>query len=451
VSGTGPELDTLRDCLEGAIPAIIATCGADGMPNVSYVSQVHYVDAGHVALSFQFFNKTRRNVLENPGVTLLLTHPGTGAIYQMQAQYLRTETAGPLFESMRAKLAGIASHTGMTGVFRLRGSDVYRAGSIVRIPGGERNAPLPRRNLLAAVRQACQGMPGAADLESLFERSLEALSSGFDIRHAMILLADEPGTGLYAVASRGYERSGVGSEIRLGEGVIGMAARECTAIRINYSTTEYAYGRAMRDSLSPGDRQDVVSTEIPFPGLPQPGSQLAVPIAGPGRLLGVLYVEDPEPGRFSWDHEDALVAFAGQLGTCMQLLKATAESSEEVRAARTRQLNPSGKPLTVRRYAANDSVFLGEDYLIKGVAGAIFWKLVVDYVRAGRTEFTNRELRLDPSIRLPEVSENLEARLILLERRLAERGDNVRIEKTGRGRFRLVVRRPLELAEIAAH
>ena len=83
-------------------------------------------------------------------------------------------------------------------------------------------------------------------------------------------------------------------------------------------------------------------------------------------------------------------------------------------------------------------MFLDDDYLIKGVAGAIFWKLVRDYARGGRTEFTNRELRLDPTIRLPDISDNLEARLMLLQRRLAERAPFLRIEKTGRGRFRLV-------------
>ena len=41
-----------------------------------------------------------------------------------------------------------------------------------------------------------------------------------------------------------YEDSGVGSEIPLGHGVVGVAARERAPIRIGHATTEYAYGRA---------------------------------------------------------------------------------------------------------------------------------------------------------------------------------------------------------------
>jgi len=104
--------------------------------------------------------------------------------------------------------------------------------------------------------------------------------------------------------------------------------------------------------------------------------------------------------------------------------------------------------VTVRYFPVDQSVFLGHDYLIKGVAGAILWRLLRDYAREHRTEFTNRELRLDPAIRLPDIADNLEARLVLLQRRLLERSPHLRIEKTGRGRFRICVQRPVQLVDI---
>lgn len=91
--------------------------------------------------------------------------------------------------------------------------------------------------------------------------------------------------------------------------------------------------------------------------------------------------------------------------------------------------------MTVRHYGENDSIFLDNDYLIKGVAGSILWTLLRDYSNQQRTEFTNRELRLDSRVRLPDFSDNLEARLLLLGKRLTERNAGILIEKAGRGRM----------------
>jgi hypothetical protein len=443
-------LDAIRACLEGGVPSTVATCAADGTPNVSVVSQVHYVDRGHVALSFQFFNKTRQNVLANSRAAVLVIHPETAAQYRLELEYLRTETAGPLFENMKAKLAGIASHTGMSGVFRLQGSDIYRVLEIVAVPGNPLPLPPPRRNMLSALRLCAERMTQVGDLGRLLDDALAAIDELLDVRHAMVLMLDGSGRRLYTVASRGYPLSGVGSEVAVGCGVIGVAAAERTPIRIMHMTSEYSYGRAIRESVEKAGLGGTLETAIPFPGLADSRSQLAVPIAGGGRLLGVLYVESPEDLRFGYDDEDALVAIAAQLGMAIHALQQTAETHDDAPPPASDKVAADGAPVVIRHYAADDSVFIGDDYLIKGVAGAIVGKLVRDHLAGGRTEFTNRELRLDPTIRLPDISDNLEARLVLLERRLAERGAFLRIEKTGRGRFRLVVGRPVKLVEMPA-
>lgn len=441
-------VDAIRDCLEGAVPSTIATCAPDGTPNVTYVSQVDYVDARHVALSFQFFNKTRENILANPHATVAVVHPGTGQAYQVYLRYLRTEAEGPLFQRMKAKLAGIASHTGMAGVFKLRGADVYRVERIEAVPGRTVPTAGPSRNLLAALRAACARLNASADLGALFDAALEALEEHFGVRHAMVLMQDAESRRLYTVATHGYAASGIGSEIALGDGVIGVAAEQRAPIRIAHMTSEYAYGRTQREGATQAGLADRLQREIPFAGLPEAHSQLAVPILSGGRLAGVLYVESPEDRRFSYDDEDALVALAAHLGTSMQLLRQAEDEDAEAREpgapAPTR-----GATVTVRRYAFDDSVFLDDDYLIKGVAGAILWRLLSEHARSGRVDYSNRELRLDPTLRLPDVADNLEARLILLARRLAERCDYLGIDKTGRGRFRLRVARPLKLVETA--
>ena len=119
---------------------------------------------------------------------------------------------------MKAKLAGIASHTGMAGVFRLHGADIYRVLDVEPVPGVRCPAPAPQRQSAGrAARVAAAARRAATDLAALLERRSPRSTAHFDIRHAMVLMLDGAGRRLYTVASRGYAASGVGSEIAFGQ------------------------------------------------------------------------------------------------------------------------------------------------------------------------------------------------------------------------------------------
>jgi adenylate cyclase len=265
----------------------------------------------------------------------------------------------------------------------------------------------------------------------------------------MVLMSDPGGERLYTVASRGYSQSGVGAEIHPGDGVIGAAALARTPIRISHATSEFGYGRAARELAASRGMVAGIVDEIPFPGMPESQSQIAVPMLAGGQLIGMLFAESPATGRFGYEEEDALCVLASVVANSADLYEPLPEpADDQPRAAQPPPTAPAGAPVRIRHYAENDSIFVDEDYLIKGVAGAILWRLARGYAEEHRTEYSNRELRLDPSIRLPDLSENLEARLILLQRRLEERCPALGIEKTGRGRFRFCVRRPIQLVDI---
>jgi adenylate cyclase len=436
-------LGHIRPALEGAIPAVMATCSPEGEPNVTFLSQVQYVDEGHVALSYQFFNKTRRNVLSNPRAHLTVMHPHTGQIYRLRLRYLRTEASGALFEQMRAHLEGIASHTGMAGTFRLLGADIYAVEELETLPCKTLAAPASVHPL-AALRRVSAAMAQCADTGALVDQVLDALVCELGIEHVLLLIYDEPGARLYAVGSRGYPASGVGAEIALGDGVIGMCAKARTPIRISWATQAYRYTRAIRDQALLDGAGNELLTEIPYPGLADPHSQLGLPLLHAGRLCGVLFVESEQDLHFSYDHEDALAVLAAQLAASLQAMQEppAADAGDGLAAAAPAA---AGAVLRVRCYLPTHSIFIGDSYITKGVAGAILYCLLKEHAATGKLAFSNRELRLYPEIRLPDVVDNLEARLILLRRRLAEQDTGIAIDKCGRGKIQLVLAGPVEL------
>jgi adenylate cyclase len=444
-------VEHLRPACEGVIPAVLATADANGIPNVTYLSCAHVVDNERIALSNQFFSKTARNIMENPRASLLLIDPRDYGEYRVTLRYERTDRHGPAFEALRRDVDTVAALQGMQDVFRLRAADVYRIMHIERVRAGtiDPEHASPDGTSIggpAEIAELSMRLGRAPDLDTLVATALRGLADLLGFEHSILMLVDETRTRLYTIASHGYAAEGVGSEVALGEGTIGVVADQCRAVRVSNVTQARKYARAVRASFE-AEGQVGPGAEIPMPGLERAESQLAVPAMAMGRLVGVLMVESDLKLAFDDGDEAILSVVAGMLASAIEI-DLVRERTEIGEATPTRAPAPQVRAVPtahVRFFAVDGSVFLGTDYLIKGVAGRILWSLLNQYASEGREEFTNREVRLDSSLDLPEFRDNLESRLILLKRRLEEREAPIRIEKTGRGRFRLVVDAPLQL------
>ena len=450
-------LSDLPQCFQGVVPSIIATADAAGIPNVTYLSQVYYVDERHVALSCQFFNKTRRNLDDNPRACVEIYDPMTLQSYRLRLKFLRSEKSGALFDAMSARIDAIASVTGMKGVFKLIAADVFEVQRLEKVEGflaaGLPDAEADRPSLgghrteVRGLQWVSERINRAPDLESLLVAALEALEEYFQFAYTSVLLYDEQADRLITLASRGYGETGIGAEVAIGDGVIGTAARDRQVLRFSTLDADLGYARAIRRHAS----SEHTCEDIPRPGLTDAKSALVIPLTVGRRLVGVLAAEDRDPMRFSEWHEAYLQIVGNQiaLGIDRMLDRSAADLDADAPPSTPRVSPPrsSRKKLTLTYYKNDEAIFVDGVYLIRNIPARILWKLLEESKRTGRTEFTNREVRLDTALGLPPVKDNFESRLILLRHRLQEKCPDLQIVSTGRGRFSLQTCADIEMIE----
>ncbi len=449
-----PKLSELSSrCFQGVVPALIATADAAGTPNVTYLSQVYYVDDTHVALSCQFFNKTRRNLDDNPLACVEMYDPMTLQAYRLRLKFLRSEKSGPLFDAMSSRIDAIASATGMKGIFKLIAADVLEVQALEKVEGflleglSEADADRPtlegHRTEIRGLQWVSDRVNRSCDLESLLAAALQSLEEFFQFCHTSVLLYEEGPDRLVTLASRGYGASGIGAEVPLGQGIIGTAARNRQVMRFSSLDADLGYAHAIRRAAG-GQMED-----LPPPGLPDAKSLLVIPLIAGGRLVGLLAAEDRDPLKFDDWHEAYLQIVANQiaLGIDRMAERSAAEAEAPARLHMPAPPPSTGKTLTLTYYRNDDAIFVGGEYLIRNIPARILWKLLAESQRTGRTEFTNREVRLDESLGLPPVKDNFESRLILLRHRLEEKCPAVQIVSTGRGRFALQTSAAIEMRE----
>ena len=449
-------------CFQGVIPSLLATADADGVPNVTYISQVHLVDDGHVALSRQFFNKTSRNLDANPQAAVELYDPVTFEAWRLRLRFLRTETSGPTVRHDGAAHPGDrVAHRHERRLLpprrrRVRGrarGERRRASA----PAPARSSPTTRSRCRGTARSCagCSGCPTGSTAPETSERCSTPCSRRSTRTSASATRwcswPTRPRGRLVALGSRGYGETGIGAEVAVGDGLDrhgGARAARAAHLRTRPGPRVRARGPTARCSRrEPRGRSPA---EIPLPGLPDARSALVIPLVVRDHLVGVLAAESRDPMAFDEWHEAYLEVLGNQIALGLERMLEPARrgrgGADDRRAARL--ASPTGRRTAVRllpqrrlrlRRRRVPDPQRARPHPVEACSAA--------RARGPQRASPTASCGSTESLGLPAFRDNLESRLVLLRRRLEQKCPDVRLVSTGRGRFDLVVAGQVELEE----
>ena len=180
---------------------------------------------------------------------------------------------------------------------------------------------LERRNKeIEIIERVASQISKTLNLDAIAKTMLISMEEYFDFKHSMILLLNSSESALKVIATHGYKEEGIGAEVKIGVGVIGMVAKKKKLMRMANLGAQKQYMQAIKQQIQPSE-DTVVAEEISLPGLKNAESQVAIPMLMEDELIGVFSVESDQVNIFDKSDELIIKILANQTANALQNAK----------------------------------------------------------------------------------------------------------------------------------
>ena len=185
----------------------------------------------------------------------------------------------------------------------------------------ELRSQLDRRNKeIEIIEKVASQINKTLDLDAIAKTMLISMDNYFDFKHSMILLLDQSEGVLKVLATHGYENDGIGAEVAIGVGVIGVVAKKKKLMRMANIGSQRRYMESIKRQIESNDKVES-DKDINLPGLPNTESQVAIPMLVEDELIGVFAVESDQINIFDKSDEMIIRILANQTASALQNAK----------------------------------------------------------------------------------------------------------------------------------
>ena len=179
------------------------------------------------------------------------------------------------------------------------------------------------------IQEYCTEADRYGQLGEVFAFILKTIHDALDFHHSMIYLLNPGGEELTFHASCGYVSAHVAPPIKVGQGLIGMAAKSGEILRAGNLGTFLRYTGAVRSKLLDAGEEARLDAPKPLTGLSNVQSQMAVPLKTSTQVIGIIAVESEQPAAFDEVDQELLLLVAGQTAQLIDRLR----QAEQLRRA----------------------------------------------------------------------------------------------------------------------
>ena len=113
---------------------------------------------------------------------------------------------------------------------------------------------LERRNKeIEIIERVASQISKTLNLDAIAKTMLISMEEYFGFKHSMILLLDGSESVLKVIATHGYKEEGIGAEVKIGVGVIGMVAKKKKLMRMANLGAQKQYMQAIKQQIQPSE------------------------------------------------------------------------------------------------------------------------------------------------------------------------------------------------------